>query len=120
MPARDAQKIERAAALPIKLPFFHKGKTNNEPYQAIGTPKKIRTQSPDVIVAVREGDARQEFECYKVVLAFASPYLDAMLSSDMVENSKVRIEFRDNDPEEWQVLYQIILNDPDVEEVTSV
>ena len=60
---------------------------------------------PDVTVVVGTGDNQQEFECYKVVLSFASPYLDAMLSNDMVENNNSRIEFPDKDPDEWKIVY---------------
>ena len=40
------------------------------------TPKKIRSQPPDVIVAVGQGESMQEFPCYKIALSFASPYFD--------------------------------------------
>ncbi|KAL7554529.1 hypothetical protein ACHAWF_017989 [Thalassiosira exigua] len=76
------------------------------------TPKRIRSQSPDVIVAVGEGESMQEFECYKLALSFASPYLDAMLGTSMAEANRNRIEFPDKDPEEWKRLYNFI--DPSV------
>lgn len=75
------------------------------------TPDKanlLRSQTQDVIVVVGEGDAEQEFECYKLVLAFASPYLDVMLSSDMIEANSNRIKFPHRDPEEWKLFYQFI------------
>ena len=67
--------------------------------------KRSRSMPPDVTVVVGTGDNQQEFECYKAVLTLASPYLDAMLGNDMVENSTSRIEFPDKDPEEWKILY---------------
>lgn len=70
--------------------------------------QQLRSQAPDVVVAVGQGDGMQEFECYKVVLALASPYFDAMLSADMIENSSSRIEFPDKDPEVWKLFYQFI------------
>jgi hypothetical protein len=70
---------------------------------------------PDVTVVVGTGDNQQEFECYKVVLSFASPYLDAMLSNDMVENNNSRIEFPDKDPDEWKIVYgYMIAHDTDI------
>ncbi|KAL7548667.1 hypothetical protein ACHAWF_011937 [Thalassiosira exigua] len=68
----------------------------------------IRYQSPDVVVAVGSGDDMQEFECYKIALSFASPYFDAMLSSDMAEANSSRIEYPDKDPEEWKLLYKFL------------
>mmetsp|Transcript_6012 Transcript_6012/g.13637 ORF Transcript_6012/g.13637 Transcript_6012/m.13637 type:complete len:294 (+) Transcript_6012:113-994(+) len=72
------------------------------------TPKKIRSSSPDVIVAVGQGDAMREFECYKIALSFASPYFDAMLSTNMAENNDSRIEFPEKDPAEWELFYRFI------------
>ena len=71
-------------------------------------PKKIRSQPPDVTIAVGRGDAMQEFEAHKVALSFASPYFDAMLSMEMKESSDGRIEFLDKDPEEWKLFYRCI------------
>lgn len=79
------------------------------------TTKKIRSQPPDVIVAVGEGDALREFECYKVVLSFASPYFDAMFSADMHESRTCRVEYPDRDPEEWKTFYQFLTHDPSVD-----
>jgi hypothetical protein len=62
------------------------------------------------------GDNQEEFECYKVVLSLASPYLDAMLSNDMVESSTSRIEFPDKDPEEWKIVYGYMTRDTDIDE----
>jgi len=70
---------------------------------------------PDVTVVVGTGDNQQEFECYKTVLSFASQYLDAMLSNDMVENNNSRIEFPDKDPDEWEIVYgYMIARDTDI------
>ena len=71
---------------------------------------------PDVTVVVGTGDNQQEFECYKTVLSFASQYLDAMLSNDMVENSTSRIEFPDKDPEEWKIVYGYMIHDTDIDD----
>ena len=81
-----------------------------------GTPratKWIRSQAPDVTVSVGSGESKQEFKCYKVVLSFASPYLDAMLSSSMKEGEVGRINFPDKDPEaeEWKLFYNFISPD---------
>ena len=76
-----------------------------------GTPratKGIRSQAPDVTVSVGSGESKQEFKCYKVVLSFASPYLDAMLSSSMKEGEVGHIDFPDKDPEEWKLFYKFI------------
>ena len=78
--------------------------------------KKIRSMPPDVTVVVGTGDYQQEFKCYKVVLSLASPYLDAMLSNDMVENSTSRIEFLDKDPDEWKIIYGYMTRDTDINE----
>ena len=76
-----------------------------------GTPratKWIRSQAPDVTVSVGSGESKQEFKCYKVVLSFASPYLDAMLSSSMKEGEVGHIDFPGKDPEEWKLFYKFI------------
>jgi len=59
-------------------------------------------------VAVGQGDAMREFECYKIALSFASPYFDAMLSTNMAENNDSRIEFPEKDPAEWELFYRFI------------
>lgn len=71
-------------------------------------PKKVRSQPPDVIVAVGSGDKRQEFGCYGAVLSFASKYLDTMLSASMRESETSRIEFPNKDPEEWKMFHTFI------------
>eukprot|EP00578_Thalassiosira_sp_NH16_P015670 CAMPEP_0181106502 /NCGR_PEP_ID=MMETSP1071-20121207/16565_1 /TAXON_ID=35127 /ORGANISM="Thalassiosira sp., Strain NH16" /LENGTH=335 /DNA_ID=CAMNT_0023189911 /DNA_START=519 /DNA_END=1526 /DNA_ORIENTATION=- len=70
--------------------------------------KKIRSQPPDVIVSVGSGETKREFQCYKVILSFASNYLDTMLSSSMKEGTLNRIDFPDKVPEEWEMLYEFI------------
>lgn len=73
--------------------------------------KRIRSQQPDVIVAVGSGESMQEFHCYRVILSFASDYFDSMLSAEMIENKTGRIEFPDKDPQMWTKFYSFI--DPD-------
>mmetsp|Transcript_15267 Transcript_15267/g.27752 ORF Transcript_15267/g.27752 Transcript_15267/m.27752 type:complete len:352 (-) Transcript_15267:342-1397(-) len=72
------------------------------------TPKRLRSQDPDVVVAVGQGDAKKEFECYRIALSFASPYFDTMFSVDMAESNNSRIEFPDKDPAEWELFYSFI------------
>jgi hypothetical protein len=66
--------------------------------------KKLTSQAPDVTVVVGSGDDAREFHCYGVILASASPVLDAMLSSGMKESENKRIEFPDKRPEEWEMV----------------
>jgi len=68
----------------------------------------VRSQAPDVTVLVGSGESKQEFKCYKVILSFASEYLDAMLSSNMKEGEMGTVEFPDKDPEEWKLFYDFI------------
>jgi hypothetical protein len=70
--------------------------------------KKLTSQSPNVTVVVGSGDDAREFECYGVILASASPVLDAMLSSGMKERENKRIEFPDKRPEEWEMVLRCI------------
>ena len=71
--------------------------------------KTITSHPPDVTVIVgSEDNNRQEFQCYGVILAAASPVLDAMLSSGMAESENKRIEFPDKDPAVWQLLLKCI------------
>lgn len=69
--------------------------------------KKISLE-PDVTVVVGSGENQQEFQCYGVILASASPVLDAMLSSGMSESTSRRIEFPNKDPEEWKLFERCI------------
>lgn len=72
------------------------------------TTKRILSQEPDVTVVVGRGRNRQEFLCYGALLAYASPVLDAMLRSGMVESEKRRIEFPTKDPDEWKLFLECI------------
>ena len=73
--------------------------------------KRLRSHDPDMIVSVGSGDDKQEFECYKLILCYASEYFDVMLSHKMKETNTSRIEFPDKDPAEWKEFYKFI--DPD-------
>ena len=68
--------------------------------------KKIRSQPPDIIVAVGQGDNQVEFECYKLLLCCKSEYFDSMFSLPMKENETSRIDLPDKDPEEWKIFYE--------------
>lgn len=70
--------------------------------------KILASQKPDVTVVVGSGDDAQEFQCYSVILAHASPVLDAMLSCEMREKQERRIEFPDKDPAAWAQLLECI------------
>eukprot|EP00956_Cyclotella_meneghiniana_P023075 scaffold44423_cov48-Cyclotella_meneghiniana.AAC.1 len=61
--------------------------------------KKIKSHEPDVTVVVGNVDdkSKREFLCYSAQLAHASPVLDAMLSSGMME-----------DPKEWAIILECI------------
>ena len=72
-------------------------------------PKKtLRSQPPDVIVAVGQGDDQVEFECYKYALCYNCEYFDTMFSLPLRENETSRIHLPDKDPEEWKVFYEFI------------
>lgn len=64
------------------------------------------SQQPDVVVGT--GEKAKEYQCYSVILAHASPVLDAMLSSGMRESENRRIEFPDKDPADWEALLESI------------
>jgi len=68
--------------------------------------KKLRSQPPDIIVAVGQGDNKTEFECYKFLLCCNSEYFDSMFSLPMRENETSRIHLPDKDPEEWKIFYE--------------
>eukprot|EP00956_Cyclotella_meneghiniana_P038793 scaffold159999_cov36-Cyclotella_meneghiniana.AAC.2 len=72
------------------------------------SPKRISSHPPDVTVIVGSGKTKQEFQCYGILLAAASPVLDAMLSSGMAESENKRIEFPDKDPAVWQLFLKCI------------
>jgi len=72
-------------------------------------PKKmLRSQPPDVIVAVGQGKNKTQFECYKLFLCFNCEYFDTMFSLPMRENETSQIDLPDKDPEEWKVFYEFI------------
>ena len=79
-----------------------------EPAQVESGSKRLRSILPDVVVSVGMDDEKQEFDCYSVILCFASPYFDAMLSSPMQESSSKRISFPDKDPKEWREVYKFM------------
>lgn len=62
------------------------------------TSKRVKSQPPDVIVSVGSDDNVEEFECYGVVLSFASPVFDAMLSTEMREKNDNCIKLPDRIP----------------------
>jgi hypothetical protein len=70
--------------------------------------KTITSQKPDVTVIVGNGDSKQIFEYYGVLLAYASPVFDAMLSSGMKEGVSKVINLPTKDPEEWRLFLQCI------------
>lgn len=70
--------------------------------------KKLVSQQPDVTVVVGTGENAKEFQCYSVILAHASPVLDAMLSSGMKESETGRVEFPDKNPADWKTLLECI------------
>ncbi|KAL3789295.1 hypothetical protein HJC23_000361 [Cyclotella cryptica] len=72
------------------------------------TTKRIVSQEPDVTVVVGRGRNRQEFLCYGALLAYASPVLDAMLRSGMMESENRRIEFPTKDPDQWKLFLECI------------
>lgn len=76
--------------------------------------KRLKFQPPDVIVTVGSGDKKREFECYAVVLCFASIVFDTMLSVDMKEKATLPhpIALPDKDPQEWELFYSFI--DPSI------
>lgn len=75
---------------------------------AMSSTKTVINQPPDVAVVVGSGENKREFQCHGVILAAASPVLDAMLSSGMVESQKRRIEFPDKDPADWEIFLRCI------------
>ena len=53
----------------VKQALLRNGGTAGRPLLPLVKPKKIRSSPPDITVVVGSGDAREEFECYKVVLS---------------------------------------------------
>lgn len=74
------------------------------------SPKRVKSQPPDVVVAVGRGEAQVEFECYGTLLSFASEVFDTMLSTNMREKNTHRIELPDKDPAEWKLFYDFVEN----------
>ena len=74
------------------------------------SPKRVRSQPPDVAVAVGQGDSKVEFECYGTLLSFASEVFDTMLSTNMKEKETNRIELPHKKPQEWEMFYDFIEN----------
>ena len=69
----------------------------------------MKRHEPDVTVVVGNGrDDKREFLCYSAQLAHASPVLDAMLSSGMMEGETKQICFPDKDPKEWAIILECI------------
>jgi hypothetical protein len=66
------------------------------------------SQQPDVTVVVGSGDKQRTFQTFAVLLAYASPVLDAMLSSGMKESDSRRIEFPTKDPDEFELFLECI------------
>ena len=69
---------------------------------------KLRKHPPDCIVSVGNGDKREEFECYEVILCMASEVFDAMLGGSMKESHTSRIDLPDKDANEWTLFYKFI------------
>ena len=74
------------------------------------SPKRVKSQPPDVVVAVGQGDSKVEFECYGTLLSFASEVFDTMLSTNMKEKETHRIELPHKKPQEWEIFYDFIEN----------
>ena len=74
------------------------------------SPKRLKFQPPDVIVAVGQGDEVVEFECYGALLSVASEVFDTMLSTNMKEKETRRIELPDKNPQEWGIFYDFVEN----------
>ena len=72
--------------------------------------KRLKSQPPDVVVAVGREEAQVEFECYGTLLCFASEVWDTMLSTNMKEKDTGRIELPDKDSEEWTMFYEFVEN----------
>ena len=70
--------------------------------------KRLKSQPPDVVVAVGRGETQVEFECYTQLLSFASEVFDTMLGTNMKEKDTGRIELPDKDPEEWKLFYEFV------------
>ena len=72
------------------------------------TSKKIRFLDPDVTVVVGSGGNAKAYKAYGAILAFNSEYFDTMLSSGLKESNEMKIEFPEDVPEEWELLYPFL------------
>ena len=81
---------------------------HKEEEESSATRKKLCSQDYDVIITVGSGEVRQEFECYKVILCYASDVFDNMFCHSMRERNTSRIELPDKDPKEWKIFYKFI------------
>lgn len=72
------------------------------------TSKKIRFLDPDVTVVVGSEESAKTYKAYGAILAFNSEYFDTMLSSGLKESSEMKIEFPEDDPKEWELLYPFL------------
>jgi len=68
------------------------------------TPKRLKSMEPDLTVVV----GGKEFYHYQSVLCLACPFIDTMLSHNMKESNKNRIEFPDKDPAAWLLVYKFL------------
>jgi len=65
----------------------------------------IKSQFPDVVVLVGDGDNRQEFPCYRIFLSSASNYFDQLFTTTADLH---RIELKDKHPDEWKLFYSFV------------
>jgi len=64
---------------------------------------------PDITIVVGSGERQKTFKCFKSELVFASEHFDAMLSESMRNEKDIpRVEFLEDDPEEWSFVYTFI------------
>jgi hypothetical protein len=82
-------------------------KRNSRKIEKLPT-KRIDSQAPDVTIIVGSGDNVEETRFYGVILASASPYLDAMLSNGMMESENRIIRFPEKNPLQWDVVLRCI------------
>lgn len=68
----------------------------------------INSRPPDVTVIVGASENKRVFKCYKAILAYASPVLDAMLSINMIESQTQVVRFSDKDPDEFEMVLRCI------------
>lgn len=78
---------------------------------------RIRSNETDLVVVVGSGESVKEFECYGVILAFASSKLDTLVSS-----SSGKLHLPNMDLESWDLFYRCIdprSNGSNLEEVST-